>query len=68
MVKQRTKKEIRAIMKKHTCWGSLAYCCKGRCASKEACMKELGMKAEDLVNLKKDFDNKLFMKLKGGKN
>jgi len=65
---EKTKKQIREIMGRHLCWKSLAYCCKGRCASKEACMRELGMKAEDLVNLKKDFDNKLFIKLKGGKN
>ena len=63
----KTPKQMREIMKKHLCWGSLVHCCKGRCASKENCMRELGMKAATLVDLKKDFDKQLITRLKGGK-
>jgi len=66
MKKLKTKKAIREIMKKHLCWGGLQYCCKGRCASKEACLKELGLTAEDFRNMKKQSENLLFKKLKGG--
>ena len=67
MVKQKTQKEIKAIMKKHLCFGSFSYCCKSRCESKEACMKELGFKAEDFTRMKKEFDVGFFKFMKGGK-
>jgi len=63
----KTKKEIKEIMKKHLCFGSFAHCCKNRCAFKEACMKEVGLKAEDLVKMKKEFDDRFFKFMKGGK-
>lgn len=66
MKKLKTKKAIREVMKRHLCWGGLQYCCKGRCASKEACLKELGLTTGDFKELKKQSENLLFKKLKGG--